>query len=80
MYDKQVAEINPKEKLHSAIKDFMEFYSDLSVNEQVDLFGMLKEQVLIHRSAMINDCNSDAEAIKFRHEELVKGFESIKTL
>lgn len=80
MYDRQVTEINPKEKLHNAVKGFMEFYSDLPANEQVDLFGMLKESVLMHRSSMINDCNSDAEAIKFRHEELVKGFESIKAL
>lgn len=71
---------NPKDRLSSAVKGFMEFYGDLPVNEQVEVFGLLKESVLRHRSSMINDCGADAEAIKLRHEELVKGFETIKSL
>ena len=74
----QVTQSDPKEKLINTITSFMEFYNDLPANEQVDLFIQLKEEVLKHRSAMINDCNSDAEAIKIRNEDLVKGFEVIK--
>jgi len=71
---------NNKSLHQEAIMNFMHYYDGLPAFEQVELFISLKEEILRHRHGMINNCQSDAEAIKSRHEELMKGLEQIKTL
>lgn len=69
---------NPIERLEKMTCEFMQFYSDISAEQQVQLFSMIKESVIKHRNGMINDCKSDLEATEHRLKCLYDGLGALQ--
>jgi hypothetical protein len=78
MYE-QASVNNPNEKVESFVKGVIEFYNDLSAEQQVLAFKLIKEQILNHRNGMIKDCKSDLDAMESRLKNLVCGMDEINT-
>lgn len=77
--NEKVMQHNPNERVEKFVTEMMQFYNDLTAEDQVIVFNLFKTHAVQHRMGMINDCKSHLEATEYRLKMLHGGLEQLKS-